>query len=267
MENGAVAERREGPGIARAGDPAAALAEALGDWSAARIVLCGMAGARNGFHEAPYVSCPAGAADWRSRAAVCDWRQSAVAIAPGLVTKDGGCDVMRGEETQLFGAMVCAPRLARGRHCVVLPGTHSKWARLSEGRIEGFRTFMTGELFDLLQRSSLFAAGGEAGEADVATGFADGLDRRGAMSSLLFEARSAQLAGGKSAGWASGFVSGVLIGAEIAAMEPVESLTIIAEPALAGRYSLALGRRGLTPESLAAEECTIAGLRLLDADA
>jgi 2-dehydro-3-deoxygalactonokinase len=267
LENGSVAERREGPGIARAGDPATALAEALGDWKAKRIVLCGMAGARNGFHEAPYVSCPAGPVDWRSRVVVCDWRETAVAIAPGLVTKDGGCDVMRGEETQLFGAMVCAPRLASGRHCVVLPGTHSKWAQLSEGRIEAFRTFMTGELFDLLQRSSLFAAGDEAAEADVATGFADGLDRRGAMSALLFEARSAQLVGGKSAGWASGFVSGVLIGAEVAAMEPLESVTIVAEPALAARYSFALGRRGLTPASLAAEECAIAGLRLLDADA
>jgi len=262
-----VAERREGPGIAEAGDPAKALAEVVDDWNAKRIVLCGMAGARNGFHEAPYVSCPAGAADWRSRVAVCDWRETAVAIAPGFITSDDRFDVMRGEETQIFGAMVQNPRLATGRQCVVLPGTHSKWVRLSEGRIESFRTFMTGELFDLLQRSSLFAAGGADAEADQKSGFEHGLDREGPVSSLLFEARSGQLVGGKSAGWASGFVSGVLIGAEVAAMEPEKNVTILAEPALAARYSRALGRRGLLPACLDAEECTIAGLRLLDADA
>jgi 2-dehydro-3-deoxygalactonokinase len=126
---------------------------------------------------------------------------------------------------------------------------------------------MTGELFDLLQRSSLFAAGGEQAEADEESGFCDGLSRRGAVSALLFEARGGQLLQGRSAGWASGFVSGVLIGAELAEMEPDGPVTIAGEPNLAARYSRALARRGLDCAMLDAEECTVAGLRLLDAGA
>jgi 2-dehydro-3-deoxygalactonokinase len=267
LADGSVAARREGPGIAQVEDPAAALMEALGNWEAKAIVLCGMAGARNGLHEAPYLPCPADAATWASRVSGFELGETSLAIAPGVVSSQASPDVMRGEETQLFGAMVLHPALAAGGHCVVLPGTHSKWATLSDGRIETFRTFMTGELFQLLQRSSLFAAGGEHAEADVEAGFAKGLARRGALSSLLFEARSAQLVGGKSAGWGSGFVSGVLIGAEIAQMVPRGPVTIIAAPELAARYSRALVHHGLEPTILDAEECTIAGLRLLDADA
>jgi 2-dehydro-3-deoxygalactonokinase len=267
LDDGSVAGRREGPGIAQVEDPAAALMEALGNWETEAIVLCGMAGARNGLREAPYVPCPADAATWASRVSGFALAKAPVAIAPGVVSSQGGPDVMRGEETQLFGAMVLHPALAVGRHCVVLPGTHSKWATLAYGRIESFRTFMTGELFDLLQRSSLFAAGGGTGESDAEAGLADGLARRGALSARLFEARSGQLVAGKSAGWASGFVSGLLIGAEIAEMEPQGAVTIIAEPELAARYSRALAHQGLEPTILDAEECTIAGLRLLDADA
>ena len=68
LERGSVAERREGPGIAHVRDPAAALTAALGDWEGTATVLCGMAGARNGLREAPYVSCPADAAVWASHA-------------------------------------------------------------------------------------------------------------------------------------------------------------------------------------------------------
>jgi 2-dehydro-3-deoxygalactonokinase len=267
LERGSVAERREGPGIALVRDPAAALTAALGDWEGTATVLCGMAGARNGLREAPYVSCPADAAVWASHALEFQLDGASVAIAPGLAASDGRPDVMRGEETQLFGAMALNPFLATGRHCVVLPGTHSKWVTLADGCIANFRTFMTGELFELLQESSLFAARGDPVEADVEGGFDAGLARRGALSSLLFEARGAQLVNGKSAGWARGFVSGVLIGAEIAAMEPHGRVTAIAEPALAARYARALSRSGLEAARLDAEECTIAGLGLLDAAA
>jgi len=267
LESGAVADRREGRGVAQTDHPSAALAAALGNWQADRIVLCGMAGARNGLHETPYVACPADAESWRSRLTTFERGGASVAIAPGLASSDGRADVMRGEETQIFGAIANHPHLASGTHHTVLPGTHSKWAVLANGRIESFRTFMTGELFDLLQRSSLFAADGEAAEADEDGGFSDGLSRHGPLSALLFEARSGQLLHGRSAGWARGFVSGVLIGAELATMKPHGSVTIIGEPELANRYSRALADRGLRPAILDAEQCTIAGLRLLDADA
>jgi 2-dehydro-3-deoxygalactonokinase len=271
LERGAIVEWRDGPGIAAADNAAAALIATLDGWNAARIVLCGMAGARNGLREARYLSCPAGVADWASRALEFDLGGRTVAIAPGVTATDSGGrpDVMRGEETQVFGALARHPVLASGPHLVVLPGTHSKWVWLADGQIVSFRTFITGELFEMLKHSSLFAAGGSPVETEMEEGFSNGLARRALraeLSSLLFEARSAQLVEGKSAGWASGFISGVLIGAEIEEMQPDGTLTVIAEPKLAARYSRAFAHYGLGPTLLDAEECTIAGLRLLDAD-
>jgi 2-dehydro-3-deoxygalactonokinase len=174
---------------------------------------------------------------------------------------------MRGEETQVFGAMALDPGLAIGRHIVLLPGTHSKWVRLEDGTILGFRTCMTGELYALLGKSSLLATG-ETGRNDE-DGFATGLDRAsegGALSAALFEARAAQLADGKTADWAGGFVSGLLIGAEIAEMGPRGAAVVIGDHKLAARYGRALERRGARMRSMDGEACAIAGLKLLDGD-
>jgi len=268
IEAGRIADRREGPGILAASPPAQSLASALGDWTDVRIVLGGMAGAREGLHEAPYLACPVSSAEWRERTSDHDFRGSRLRIAAGLSCRDaaGRADVMRGEECQIFGAMALDPGLATGRHLVLLPGTHSKWAWLEDGFIARFRTCMTGELFALLGRSSLFSAA--QAEGDDAEGFAAGLDRADAhetLSCALFEARAAQLADGRSAGWARGFVSGLLIGAEIAEVDPAGPVVTIADPALAASYEAALARRAVPMRRLDGETCAIAGLRLLDA--
>src|SRR5262249_43928520 len=137
-------------------------------------------------------------------------------IAPGIacVDRDGRPDIMRGEEAQIFGALAMSPELAKGAHVFLLPGTHSKWAWIDDGRIIRIRTFMTGELYALLQRSSLLAAKSSVESEAEAVGFEAGVQRAqdtGAMSAL-FEARSAQLCAGRSADWARGFISGLLIG-------------------------------------------------------
>ena len=174
---------------------------------------------------------------------------------------------MRGEETQIFGAMALDPRLASGKHIVLLPGTHSKWVWLDDGAIVRFRTSMTGELYALLGQSSLLAAG-EAG-SNEGEGFAAGLLRAGqgaAPSVALFEARAAQLLDGRTVDWARGFVSGLLIGAEIAEMAPHDTVLAIGDPALVVRYNEALAQRGVQMRSMDGEACAIAGLRLLDDD-
>jgi 2-dehydro-3-deoxygalactonokinase len=265
LEGGEVVGRREGPGIANAEDPAADLLAALGDWPAERVRLCGMAGARNGLYETGYVDCPVSPSTWISSTGRLDMHGIALLITAGIICRDATKrpDVLRGEETQVFGAMALDPALASGSHLVVLPGTHSKWVRLIDGRVTGFRTFMTGELFGLLGRSSLFTAG-TSGAEDEEAGFAEGLARAadGGVTSALFEARSRQLCDGRSAGWASGFVSGLLIGTETATMAPARPTLIIGEPALAQRYHAAFGQAGMRVADV--EACTIAGLRLLD---
>lgn len=259
---------REGPGVLAASDHAEILAKAMAGWRAKRIVLCGMAGARGALRETPYVPCPASIAQWVSGAVEFEARGYALRIAAGVSCQGGpgGSDVMRGEETQVFGAMAIDPTLAHGEQLVVLPGTHSKWVRLNEGRIAEFRTFMTGELFALLAGSSLFASIATVDSDDEAGGFSAGLaraDEEGVLSASLFEARAAQLVAGRSGDWARGFVSGLLIGAEISDMAPQGSLLVIGAPEVAACYDKALARRGVRARQMDGETCAIAGLRLL----
>jgi 2-dehydro-3-deoxygalactonokinase len=267
-----IVERREGSGMIHAANASDTLATAIAGWDAGRIVLSGMAGARHGMLETAYSPCPVTAGRWAAAAGFGEFAGRPLRVAAGVACRDehGRPDVMRGEETQVFGAMALDPALAKGEHAFVLPGTHSKWVRLNDGEIVGFRTFITGELFGALKGTSLFAAGGDESADPLEAGFLDGLARSTAdpgLTSTLFEARSAQLCDGKSAGWASGFVSGLLIGIEVAEMAPDEPLTIIGEPRLAARYALALVRAGTEATILDGERCAIAGLRLLDADA
>lgn len=273
VENGAVVDRIEGAG-ALAINPAQTLRGALAGWLRDAkpdfIHLCGMAGARTGLREAPYVNCPADVADWRRSALNFDFDSVATKIAPGVgyTDSDGRPDMMRGEETQIFGALRLSEDLCDGAHMLVLPGTHSKWVRLEGGRIVAIQTFITGELFALLRQSSLLA--GAASDSTEEFGFAAGLARAKTSSGAgaLFEARAAQLRAGRSGGWAHGFVSGVLIGEEIAAARclapTLDRIVLIGAPSLAARYASALD--GVNVRRLDGDACALAGLELLNAD-
>src|SRR5262249_771291 len=140
IENGQVTGRRDGPGIGKIqGSVADALRAAIGDWAPQAITLAGMVGSRNGLVEVPYAPCPAGVTDWRAAAHRESFDGVPLTVAAGLAQTGDRPDVMRGEETQIFGA---APA---GRRLIALPGTHSKWALVEDGRILAFRTWFTGE--------------------------------------------------------------------------------------------------------------------------
>ena len=269
MRGGAVVERREASGMARASDPRAALEALLDGWPARRVILCGMAGARNGLHEAPYLRCPANLADWLEQAAELALNGRTLTIAPGIADRERP-DVMRGEEAQVFGALAIDPALCAGRQQFLLPGTHSKWVEVSNGRIVRFQTHMTGELFELLSHSSLFAVAPDDTRTDE-KGFAAGLARSAEERDLggaLFEARAAQLIAGKSPAWGRGFVSGLLIGAEVRAhaRSGLDGVVLIGDPRLTALYSKALAGMAANAAVLDSEACAIAGLRLLNAN-
>jgi 2-dehydro-3-deoxygalactonokinase len=280
LEDGHLRDQATGPGIgALDRAPADVLRAALAPWLAEsrpqRITLCGMAGARNGLREVAYVDCPAALDDWRAGAARTDFAAIPLRLAAGVCCRsDAGVpDVMRGEEAQLFGAIALAPQLAAGRHWLLLPGTHSKWARLEDGRISGFRTCVTGEMFALLQGSSLLAAGAAAVPGDEDAGFRDGVTRARDDAGLLpslFEARAAQLRDGRSASWTRGFLSGLLLATEVGQMLRAGAVggpvTLIGDPQLTGLYEQALGAFGAKARRADGNDCAMAGLRLLDAD-
>lgn len=275
---GKVASRIEAPGVgALSGDAPRQLADLTAAWRSTfdvrSIVLCGMAGARSGLHEAGYVDCPATTEDWACGAALAKFADIPLQVAAGLASRDDDSrdDVMRGEETQVFGALRLDPTLAEGRCTIVLPGTHSKWVTLDQGRVTALRTFLTGELHALLCHSSLLAAGGgDMPAADDADGFAEGLvEGRGdcGLTGSLFHARAAQLRQGRTPDWARSYLSGLLLASEVAQMERrsamPEHVVLIGAPALCARYSNVLASFAVSSRTLDDEACTLAGLELI----
>jgi len=190
-----------------------------------------------------------------------------VRIAPGL-SQDKPADVMRGEETQLAGALALHPGFD-GVFC--LPGTHSKWAQVSAGEVVSFQTFMTGELFALLStqsvlRHSLTAPGWD--DAAFDEGLSDALSRPDRIAAKLFTLRAEGLLHGLTAPEARSRLSGLIIGIELAGSKPYwlgQEVKLIGADALAASYARALATQGLKTDRLDATACTLAGLSALHA--
>ncbi|MFM9936832.1 MAG: 2-dehydro-3-deoxygalactonokinase [Novosphingobium sp.] len=258
-----VLDSRTGPGLAplnAAGHRAADVFVAeIAPWRRAHGVLgallCGMVGSNIGWADAGYVPCPAvpqDLADAAKNVIASDGSHSL--IVPGLACGGllGGPDVMRGEETQIVGSLALLPRLTTGRHLLCLPGTHSKWAIVEQGAIIAFQTALTGELFAVLQAHSILLARTAMPASEA--GFDEGVARVRAagpehLLHMLFETRSRQLRLGMEPAHATGFLSGLLIGAEIAAMAKLASaesgsVTLVGASPLTALYARALAAFG-----------------------
>lgn len=267
-----LSEAQSDRGMGKLGGAAeyeAALLELVAEWlpaaRATRVVICGMAGARQGWVEAPYDSVPCPPLDPRRAAkpATVDPRLD-VTILHGLSQAEPP-DVMRGEETQLAGLLALRPEPAVVCH----PGTHCKWVELEPGRITRFATVMTGELFALLSKQSVLrhSMTGDGGEGWDATAFAEALSAALAepatVATRLFSVRAESLLGGLSAGAARARLSGLLLGLELAATRSWwqgRKVVVIGADRLAATYRDALTLQGVGIELLDAEELTLAGL-------
>lgn len=228
------------------------------------VVVAGMAGARGAWKEAAYLDTPASLGGLYEQAVRVEEAQRDVRILPGVCQRRKGReDVMRGEETQLAGA--CAEGRRSGLFC--LPGTHSKWVRLEEGRLTEFTTFMTGELFALMSEHSVLADMVAKGTGDSASpAFADAvsemLDGTG-LTGRLFSIRAASLLA-NDAPDARARLSGLLVGAEVAAMRGAlqgeAKATLIASGAQAEAYETALSIAGVRCEILDGHDLVRRGL-------
>ncbi|MDB5842534.1 MAG: hypothetical protein JWQ23_4486 [Herminiimonas sp.] len=235
------------------------------------VIMSGMVGSRNGWREVPYLeagqSLPrlsqamheidAGRPDLRCR------------IVPGYRFSNaaGVPDVMRGEETQVLGAL----SLAATDGWFLLPGTHSKWVLVQDGSIRDIITFMTGELFALLKHHGTLASLMKEDESTVPAAFEAGLEaaRHGGFTHLAFTCRALVVTGAMPAAHASSYLSGLLIGAEMqeiraragaAGRMPVQ---LIGSPALAARYVDALEIFGMAPSVWQPDDVYVAALRVL----
>ena len=227
------------------------------------MLLGGMVGSNRGWVEVPYVGCPAGLGELARGVTRPEDR---TVVVPGVSYTDGRSDVMRGEEVQLLGAVASGTIPA---DCLVChPGTHNKWVRMRSGRIESFRTVMTGEIFNLLREHSILSDLLD-GEAEVGEAF-EGAVRRALLepgvTSHLFEARAGFLLGGLAKEDAADFVSGLLIGEDvrIGLAEAKETrIIVMGRPGLTGLYAAALGVAGAEAAEVDGEEAFIAGARAI----
>src|SRR5690606_6792582 len=192
----------------------------LAGWDEGPVLLCGMVGARGGWHEMPYLDCPAGiealAAGMR-RVQPPDFPERELWFVPGLRDAAGAVpDVMRGEETQVAALLDSLPG---GAHHVCLPGTHSKWVGIRERRVQRIRTFMTGELYSVLRGHSILGALMEGDDSSFdGEAFDAGLRRSGEPGGLthhLFGVRTTGLSGQVRGDALPSYLSGLLIGHEL----------------------------------------------------
>ncbi len=191
---------------------------ALGAADDLPVIICGMAGARQGWTEAGYVTVPALPDAILKGAVRVPGEARDIRILPGLANREPAHpDVMRGEETQLLGAVAA---LGEGPHLACMPGTHSKWVELDGATVTRFSTYMTGELFDVISKHSLLAhslAGSEGMDmAAFRTAVMKAVAHPGRATNLLFAIRAGQLLEGAPADVSRARLSGTLIGLEIA---------------------------------------------------
>lgn len=227
------------------------------------VIACGMVGSRQGWIEAPYRATPCTPVDPANLMAVPtrDPRLK-MQIVPGL-QQGQPADVMRGEETQIAGALALNPDFD-GVLC--LPGTHNKWVHVSAGEVVSFQTFMTGELFALLSTQSVLRhgmAGEGSDDAAFDLGLSDALSRPDRIGAKLFSLRAEGLLNGLPPVAARSRLSGLLIGVELAAAKPYwlgQPVSIIGNEGLARAYARALAAQGAAPHILPATDCTLAGL-------
>jgi 2-dehydro-3-deoxygalactonokinase len=214
------------------------------------VVASGMVGSAQGWREVPYLGIDVPLEALPDRLVRIDDPRAGrpCLIVPGYAQRGAHVDVMRGEETQLLGAVA----LGRRDGWFVLPGTHSKWVRLEDGVVRHIATFMTGELFATLSTHGTLAPL-MAGEGDDEQAFVAGLDeaRRGApLSNALFGVRARVVTGAMAAAQARGFVSGLLVGTEVVAalaqLGADAPLACIGSQALRDRYARAAAHYGMT---------------------
>lgn len=265
--HGVCLDLRRVPGIKRLDGPEsieAAAFEALTGWPDVPVIMAGTVGANIGWHNVPYVRTPTSAEIMATHAMRFTARGRQFAILPGVDTirPDGQPDIMRGEETQIFGAMAGESGFA------CLPGTHCKWVTVELGAIIGYHSTMTGELLELIGQHSIMLTPRRAPAAKPGMVFDTGVaairDSAAGIEALLFTTRTRQVTGAMVAEDADDYLTGLCVGGDVGsalALNPeARTVTLIGAPTLTALYASALASFGIPSRQLDGTEAALAGL-------
>lgn len=246
----------------------ATLSAEIGDWFLLfpdrPIIMSGMIGSQQGWHEVPYISAPANAGDLIKYSHHFQLKNGNPAIiVPGItaISPFGLPDVMRGEETQL---LALSQTFSAEKQIAILPGTHSKHAVIESGIITTFTSYMTGEIYQLLIQSSMIGKGlpqqtidKEAFTAGVITA-----QQNIPLTHLIFSARTKRVLGELPAAFVESYLSGLLIGYELATLMPETPITVIGNTSLNQRYIEAGTLLGLSISTISGEAAFLSGIQL-----
>jgi 2-dehydro-3-deoxygalactonokinase len=231
-------------------------------------LICGMAGARHGWREAPYLDAPADLSTLAAAAVTASvpGARLRARILPGVCQRGAAEDVMRGEETQLLGLTTLIPHFSG---IVCMPGTHCKWVELCGPRLQRFATVMTGELFGVLRAHSVLrhacsgSGQGPAHAEGFQSGLCEGVDAPQRLPALLFKVRAGALLSARTPDWCAGYLSGLLIGAEIGAQREWigrGDLAILGSAGLVELYGAAMAKVGKPARIVDGHAASLAGL-------
>lgn len=299
MDGNLLASRQSAEGIfsLQPGQFAAAIKQQCADWlpDSDLMLMAGMVGSRSGWCEVPYLPCPVNLATLAQAClplpeALGDSALPPIRLVPGLSCQNNGiADVMRGEETQIFGALQLT---GLDNAWLCLPGTHSKWALVQQGTIVHFHTFITGELFALLKEHSSLAAFCQQQTAEHSasttaplatvqvatehpfknhTAFLKGVQQAAAPNSnllqQLFSVRAQVLTGQLPQQDAGALLSGLLIGHELNSAKQwlcdKTPLLLVGNHQLNTLYQQAAGYFGVASQHISAEDASLAGFNAL----
>ncbi len=275
---GQVLARGEGEGAA-VPDCAGRFAQAVSDWDRSHgllpAIFCGMVGSTIGWKEVPYLKCPADPSAIAAAALRFEVDGRAIAILPGLscTGKTGAVDVMRGEETQILGALRLHPELRQGRHVLCMPGTHVKWVELKDGAVVRFQTALSGELFELLRRHSVLARdGGEVADNEAfLRGVAFARSNPDAdLLYLVFSTRSRVVTGEMPKADAASYLSGLIVGKDVGTaarlLDLQDTVRLICSPGLGALYARALAAYDIPSALIDGNRASLSGLILAHAE-
>ena len=229
-------------------------------------IICGMVGSNIGWTDAGYIECPTRREDYGSSLITVPGTTGSIKIVPGVKTPcglNGMPDIMRGEETQIFG--FASRRDADGLIC--LPGTHAKWAQVKDGAIENFMTSLNGELFEVLLNYSVLVGDADLPPACIGDEYRRGVEIGGGdvpLSQLLMSVRAKQVLGDYDALQAKSYLLGLLIGSDVAgALQFAHgaSVSVIGGSAPASFYAEAIRLLGGKAEVYGGQEASLTGLR------
>jgi 2-dehydro-3-deoxygalactonokinase len=230
-------------------------------------LLCGMIGSNLGWQTVPYQCCPIDLGTLATSLAQME-NDPGVWIVPGVRGRgiSGAPELMRGEETQILGWVAQDSTRGIGRIVLCHPGTHAKWVIVEDGRIMRFITAMTGELFQLLRTHSVLQSYAETNDE---TAFDEGVVAAfdgNALAARLFTARTRVVTGMRPEKTSASYLSGLLIGAEIASVPKLlglgvlENIHLLGDPVLCGWYKRALVQGSVSATIHNGEDAVIAGL-------